>query len=218
MNPTADDIAIAIVAACRETGDDPIAVAEGIYTQKKARHYALHALVYVFPKTNPHRLCVYVGCTGKPGHFWSNSLTAVVRPRNGRLHAAGWWDDAAYDRVIRAIEADRTRRNVAPRASAAPECVSEETEPPAYRPPPGTVEKALNGGAKPKLGTLEPAGYRPPPDTIKEMLAGDRPIFDRSPIHERPRFRPHEPKQSKADLEAELRQAVLNTIARQKVE
>ena len=40
MTPTADDVAIAIVAACRETGDDPIAVAEGHFAHKKARHYA----------------------------------------------------------------------------------------------------------------------------------------------------------------------------------
>ena len=87
-----------------------------------------------------------------------------------------------------------------------------------YRPPPGTLEKALKGEEKPRgLGTLEPDGYRPPNGTIEAVLRDDRPIFDRGKWNER---RPPMalPGASKKQLEEELRQAVLNTAAMQKPE
>jgi hypothetical protein len=116
-----------------------------------ARHYALHALVHVFPKTGRLKLCGWVGCPGKPASFWTVSWNLV----NGKRRAP-WFDDAAYDRVIRAIEAARTLRAVtvpvpAPIPSSVP------------RPAPGAaavasivddrpvMDKSGFGGAKPRF-------------------------------------------------------------------
>jgi hypothetical protein len=120
MIPTADDIAIAIVAACRETDDDPISTVQGGLgigrATNRARHYALHALIHVFPKASRLRLCEWVGCMGKPAAFWNSSWHQIVKPRfaGSTGHVANWFDDEVFDRVIRAIEADRTKRAVAP--------------------------------------------------------------------------------------------------------
>ena len=115
--PTADDVAVAIVASCRETGDDPMSTASGGLgigrATNRARHYALHALIHVFPVANRYRVCRWVGCPGKEAAFWNASWHQVVRPRaSGMGHMANWWDEEAYDRVIRAIEAARTARAV----------------------------------------------------------------------------------------------------------
>lgn len=142
LGPTADDVAVAVVAACQETGDDPISTHQGGLgvgrATNRARHYALHALVHVFPHANRLRLCEWVGCPGKPGPFWNSSLHQVVKPRypGSATRMANWFDDAAYDRVIRAVEADRTRRAVAPAAEREVE-VNHYAEPPAYPSRPG---------------------------------------------------------------------------------
>jgi hypothetical protein len=252
MNPTADDIAIAIVAACRETGEDPVEVAAGNWAHKKARHYAMHALVHVFRATSPHRLAAYVGAD-HPKQFWANSHATIVRAKNGRKHAALWWDDVAYDRVIRAIEADRTRRAVAPKEIAPPANnssyladenggqeittndpvpeapprpgeptveVSAYVEPPPYRPPPSTLEKALRKdepSGRPfrhGSGYVDRNGYRPPKGTIEAVLDDDdRPVMDRGGQFS-DRRRSEKPVLSKRNLEDELRRAVANTKPR----
>lgn len=213
VKPTADDVAIAIVAACRETGDDPIDTANGGLginrSTNRARHYALHALIHVFPKANRTDLCRLVGCPGKPGVFWNASWHQVVKPRSpgSLLHMASWFDDTAYDRVIRAIEADMTRRAVAPPPKPQP-------EPPPYRPPPGTVAKVLadEPPRAGKLGRLEPNGYRPPAGALDAILDDDRPVMDASGFAERRHRSWEETKQaSKSGLEEELRRAVENT-------
>lgn len=234
--PSAEDVAVAIVAACRETGEDPIATAEGIYTQKRARHYALHALVRVFPKASRERLCVYVGCPGNPRQFWASSWNQIVKPQaHGHGHMAKWWDDTVYDRVIRAIEADRTRRAVAPLreeelaglpaeliAELSPEAQKVQVvAPPPYRPPPGTVEAVLNGGKSPTRefrqapGRLEPSGYRPPKGTVEAILDDlddESPVFDRGGQFSSRRSA--QPPASKGDLQRMLRDAAANTKPR----
>lgn len=67
--PTADDVAVAIVAACRQTGEDPVSCAEGIYTVRRARHYAMHALARVFPEAMRRSLARCVGVPGNPSKF-----------------------------------------------------------------------------------------------------------------------------------------------------
>lgn len=107
--PTADDVARAIVAACRETGDDPIRAASGLVggahgTTIRARHYALHALLHTFPKLPRGIAAKLVGAPGNPVTFYHNSWHQVVRPRaSASGHMALWWNDAAYARVIDAI-------------------------------------------------------------------------------------------------------------------
>lgn len=107
--PTADDIARAIVAACRETGDDPLACASGAPSQR-GRHYAMHALLHVFPKLSRTSAATVVGCPGKPAAFYINSWHQMVKPRaSGIGHMANWWDDEAFGRVIAAVESGRGR-------------------------------------------------------------------------------------------------------------
>jgi hypothetical protein len=110
VNPTADDVARAIVAAAHETGEDPIECAERKMGMR-CRHYAMHALAHVFPDMKRQSLGSVVGCPGKGARFWSNSMMHVVAPAPGlrpgqgyRPHVAKWWDDEAFGRVIAAIE------------------------------------------------------------------------------------------------------------------
>jgi len=212
MLPTADDVAIALIASCKETGEDPIQAAARSADQTfRGRHYALHALVHVFPKANRFSLCRMVGCPGKPGPFWNASWNQIAKPRfpGSLTHMANWWDDAVYDRVIRAIEADRTRRAVAPKYP------KPEVEPPPYRPPPGTYERELGRPRAPaKLGTLESTGYRPPANAIEEMLAEDD---DEKPIFDRGRIGGKKPRQDTFILSRQsaydtLKEAVANTV------
>lgn len=111
-HPTADDVARAIVAACRETGDDPIKTADGTaltamrnkQKTNQARHYALHALVYVFPDLDRADAARMVGAPGHPKLYWNASWHQVAKPRaSGIGHMAGWFDDGIFGRVIQAI-------------------------------------------------------------------------------------------------------------------
>jgi hypothetical protein len=219
---SADDVAIAIIAACRETGGDPVACASGAginvggakYANQistcRARHYALHALLHVFPGAEREKVCALVGAMGSPKSFWNNSLNQVIKPAGNRRHVALWWNDKAYDRVIRAVEAGRGNDadGVPLPAATAPE------PPPPYRPPAGTVEKVLAASPRPeRLGTLDRSGYRPPPDAIRKILDDDEPVFDRGSFSER-KARDPVPR-GKADLARELREAAANTARMQ---
>jgi len=119
MSPSANQVAWAIVAACRETGDDPIAVASGAKNVRigapalRARHYALHALLHVFQDLPKATAATLVGVPQKPGSFYNNSYHSVAKVVSGSgRRYANWWDENAYGRVIAAIEA------VAPMAEA----------------------------------------------------------------------------------------------------
>src|SRR4051794_4351119 len=86
MMPNSDQVAWAIVAACRETGDDPIDTATGVADAKhghskaiRARHYALHALLTVFPDMRKSLAAALVGAPGKPMAFYNNSITGVMK-------------------------------------------------------------------------------------------------------------------------------------------
>lgn len=196
MLPTADDVAVAIAAACRETGEDIRDFGPNGKGATCARHYALHALIHVFPKAAKFKLCEFVLCPGKPVSYWSVSWNVV----NGK-HPALWFKPEAYDRVIRAIEADRTRRAVAQQKPA----VARPAEPLPYRPP----------TPHPKLGTRDANGYRPPASAIVEELedelAADRPVFDRSVAGGFRKPRQDTFVSSRRAVEEELRQAAANT-------
>jgi hypothetical protein len=116
--PTADDVAWAIVAGCRETGEDPIAC-DGRKMSIRGRHYALHALLHVFPELPRYRAAELVGCPGKPAAFWNNSWYQVIRPcgAGGALHMANWFDDEAYARVIAIVELSASDRRALPTRS-----------------------------------------------------------------------------------------------------
>ncbi len=106
--PTADQVARAIVAAARETGEDPEACIIGA-PGLRCRHYAMHALSRAFPavKHNKHIWAKLTGASSNPKYFWANSVSqkfnmAAGGPRAGK-RAAKWWDEAAFERVIDAI-------------------------------------------------------------------------------------------------------------------
>lgn len=71
MIPSADDVARAIVAACRETGEDPVSLVEGD-VNLHARHYAFHALLHVFPSEPLKGLARMLG-DRRPVSFWNRS-------------------------------------------------------------------------------------------------------------------------------------------------
>lgn len=222
MNPTADDYAIAIVAACRETGENPLQIE---WRKKlRARHYAIHALIHVFQGVSPLRLCETY-CIENHRQFWASSRQMIVEKRN----PCGWWDVAAYDRVIRAIEADRTRRAVAPPrkdelrdlpaelSPASQKATAKPAGEPAPAPPStphrdaATIRRPRPSPAAPeKLGSLDERGYRPPPGTMKAVLDDDRPIFDRGNFQATPR-RDYDVPASKSSLYDELARAAANT-------
>lgn len=111
--PNADDVARAIVAACRETGEDPIACASGV-SGIRARHYAMHSLLHVFPDLQRKSAASIVGCPGKPVYFWNASWNQVAKPQTfGNRRKANWWDEESYGRVIKAIEQPQTQRKIA---------------------------------------------------------------------------------------------------------
>jgi hypothetical protein len=110
--PSADQVAWAIVAACRETGDHPISIASGSSrgpaprVTLRARHYALHALLFVFPGLPREKAAKFVGAPGRPMMFYHGSMNQVAKVVNtmtGRRRA-NWWDEEGFERVIRAIE------------------------------------------------------------------------------------------------------------------
>jgi hypothetical protein len=113
---SADVVAAAIVAACKETGEDPIACARG-EERVRARHYAMHALIRVFPEVERKSAARMVGARGKPQYFHKNSLIQTANPLAG-FFKAKWWSAVLFNRVIDATfdaaefdpEEVRTRR------------------------------------------------------------------------------------------------------------
>lgn len=114
MLPSADHIAAAIVAACRETGDSPFDVVNGVMRRGpgeksvRGRHYAMHALREVFPDLGKSKAAWFVGAPRQNlSGFYNNSfncIAKVVDRRTGR-RVANWWKEEGYQRVILAIRA-----------------------------------------------------------------------------------------------------------------
>lgn len=197
-SPSADDVARAIIAACRETGGDPLLCAgakrgargqiEGI---ARARHYALHALSAVFPDVPKVDLARMVGCMGKPQYFWKNSMLNVFRPRAGRPHGAVWFAPAALARVVAAV---RTQLALAERMVEVSAYV-------AVAPPPDAVS----------IPRGRPAPLRPTvADALSEAVASGS-VFDRGRFGREKLPRPAPVLSSKAALREELRRAAENT-------
>lgn len=91
--PSADQIALAIVAACRITGDGPMATC--MRQPSRARNIALAALIEVFPdatRQSPARCCGYA----KP---------ALGTTTLGMARKAAWWNEAHVEEVIGALTA-----------------------------------------------------------------------------------------------------------------
>jgi hypothetical protein len=106
--PSANHIAVAIVSACVETGEDPLEIAEQRVQKSRARHYAFQALRAVFPEAAHDSLAHRCGCSGIPKYFATNSNDRM-RPFVGGPHKGkrkhGFWDEDVFQRVIDAVRA-----------------------------------------------------------------------------------------------------------------
>lgn len=112
--PTADDVARAIVAAARETGENPIDCAMKVRSSRVSgrkgmycRHYAMHALAELFPSIDKGVLASFVGPPIQAKAFWYSSLEYIYRPMvlNRSRRRARWWDESAFERIIAVVRA-----------------------------------------------------------------------------------------------------------------
>lgn len=86
--PTADEIALAVVTACRLTGDMPIATC--LRQTSRARPIALAALIEVFPEAKRQSLARLVGYeTPQTG------TTSLMMARKCK-----WWREEHVDEVV----------------------------------------------------------------------------------------------------------------------
>ena len=137
MNPhriklTADAVAIAVVAAARLTGEDPLTIAARD-PEMRCRHLALHALVHCFRGVVPARISAALACPGKASFFYRTSLwyTLGKAPQRDTKPAA-WWRDEDLDTVIRAVEQQLEKNEPAAALPPPPPKI----EAPARKPPP----------------------------------------------------------------------------------
>jgi hypothetical protein len=96
MFPTADQIALAIVTACRLFGEDPFAVCSGELGMR-ARHVAMEALVIAFPEARRAGLgeCLSYGTP-------RSAQGQVISAKKGK-----WWSDDHVDEVVGAVVAEQ---------------------------------------------------------------------------------------------------------------
>lgn len=94
MFPNSDQIALAIVTACRLTGEDPADVCAG-RLGCKARHVAMDALRCAFPQARKVGLARCLGYS-QPHNQGSNIIMA---------RKAKWWREVWVDEVVGAMEA-----------------------------------------------------------------------------------------------------------------
>lgn len=103
---TADHVARAVVAAARETGADPVAVASGEnpsaktqdYSVSRARAYAATALATIFTSVPNMRIARLCGVSKAYAQVYFNTLRT-----NRRGNATTWWRDDVLSRVIDAV-------------------------------------------------------------------------------------------------------------------
>jgi hypothetical protein len=99
MFPTADQIAMALVTACRLTGDNPIAVVQGERGPRaRARHVAFDALIEAFPDARKVGLAKCLGYS-----------TPATAPSNLKIifRKLKWWRDEWVDEVVGALVAEQ---------------------------------------------------------------------------------------------------------------
>lgn len=117
MFPTADDVAIAIIAASKEVNADPILVASGarrsygggFYEITRARYYAAEALVKVFsPQCSAAAASRMVGVNQRPDG--GNAAVFLSNLRQMRkANSIKWWNNGVFERVVTALERHREK-------------------------------------------------------------------------------------------------------------
>lgn len=222
MTPTSDEVATAIIAACRETGAAPEDVVTGAEREagvaidkaqaiSRARAYAGFALDKVFnrptveiPRSDIARL---IG-VNKP--TWGAFFSSLEQRKAATIR---WWDDDALKRVVDAV----MECEPGPRRSSAPKPAQNITENiPARRKPTPYKHGPLPA---PKASLDHSGGFRPAPGTYEKALAedadDDASVFDRGSIAPNiARRQIYAPPKSKREMDDDLRRAVENTAAK----
>lgn len=105
MKLTADVVAAAIVAACRETGEDPLAFASEAHRDFNIqwRHYAHHALVHHFGIEHRVVIARLLCCPGKATYFHRSSLWGTLGQGPQRKTPVAWWLNESLEHVIQAV-------------------------------------------------------------------------------------------------------------------
>lgn len=213
MMPTADEFAVAIIAACRETGADPVDVVTGAEREhgcpiekshaiSRARLYAGRAIDKVFNRPDvaiARPVIARLVGVNKPS--WESFFSSAdIRLRAATIR---WWDEAALKRVVDAV------MDFEPSEDAPPVKLDGPSVSPEPRSDNRTVEKVNQ--PPPYKGP----GYRGPADLMRQVLEDDddRPIFDRGSLGGRKPPKPPAVK-SKREMMEDLAQAVRNTAAR----
>ena len=98
---SADDVATAVVMACRHTGEAPLAIAEP-GRQLRARALAFEALRLARPEVGRAVLARTVGYRGGGGHLDTAAINTVRLCRT-----KDWWSDIVLDVIVGALVADQ---------------------------------------------------------------------------------------------------------------
>lgn len=104
--PTADEVATALITACRLTGEDPENIIVARPSHSYARHYAFQALRVAFPEVLGAALARMLRCSGNEQYWSVNSNNGMARFQGGphkgkRRHR--FWDEQIFQRVIAAV-------------------------------------------------------------------------------------------------------------------
>lgn len=175
------------MAACTQHPDEsPLDVAGGVEGRFKSRHFALHALIAVFPDASPRDLARAVGF-----HRHTGAALAASMRMCGGARGVKWWSDLILRDVIAVV------RSIP--GAGEPVSASAKVET-GNRPPEAKLASAGSVGARPARRVVVPAE---PDRTMTRREAPARPIY-RSPLI-------GESKQALRDM---LAQAVRNTAAK----
>lgn len=93
--PTANQIAVAVVTACRLHRENPLEIADG-GAGLRGRHVAYAALCEAFDGANKRGIA---RCLGYP--IPSGAASGLISARKAR-----WWDDGHVDEIVGALVAE----------------------------------------------------------------------------------------------------------------
>lgn len=169
--PSADDVGRTIMAACRETGDDPVKVVteEWLWFEYKgkqhwhddpyknkgrkhfpARHYAYHALVLEFPQTPKDILAHCVGVRRKETSFIGTARYQILDGDHyDRRPKTNWFDFEALERVRNALRLGKGLESLTnqfwPHVQEEPKPFDLDKLPPSLRPEPKVRSEPVPG-------------------------------------------------------------------------
>lgn len=239
-HPNADNVALAIILAARETGADPLAVAAGDANPKvpgvfravtRARCYAALALRAEFPEANKSALARMVGASkAVAGAYFSSK---DQQRKEGDL---AWLKVGVIQIIHNALACQRggvlRALPVMPNEARVELSTPAVAEPVAKQPVAPKVEESRDGLGKtlpPAKPKPEPPPYRggvefrPKPGTVQRVLADDAAddadqgavsVFDKGAFgRERRYYDPLASRDSKAQMHDDLAEAVRRTAA-----